>query len=72
MTVNDLRVKLSGFDGNMRIVVSNEAETSSHLFEIDDVSAHRGTPVRLEDGEAGFTYGNQGPAEWVFIGVHAA
>jgi hypothetical protein len=72
MTVNDLRAKLSQLDGNMRIVVYTENEPSSALFDIDDVSLQRGTPHRLENGQAGFTFSSQRTAEWVLINVSAA
>ena len=72
MTVNELRTKLAQFDGNKRIVMCTDDEASLGLFEIEDISAHKGNPSRDDDGKAGFAFAHDGPVEWVFINVSRA
>jgi len=72
MTVKELREKLSQLDDETRVVVHQEDENGGRLFEIDDVSIHTGTPSRLEDGTAAFSFRKDGTASWLFISVSAA
>lgn len=72
MTVKELREKLSHLDDKTRVVVFAEDEPRQALFEIDDVSICTGTPKRLEDGKAVFSFGKDGPASWLFISISAA
>jgi hypothetical protein len=65
MTVKELRDKLQAFDGSLRVMVHRE-DAETHLFEIGDVSTHRGHMRRREDGTVGLTYDTTG-AEYVFI-----
>lgn len=71
MTCAELRDKLAEFDGKAHVVVY--AEDEEHAFlEIDDVSVHRGTPKRLENGRAAYEFAGDGPARWLFISVSKA
>lgn len=69
MTVRELREKLSQFDGKTPVVVYAEYESEQRLFEIDEVSISTGTPSRLENGKAAFSFGKDGPVSWLFISV---
>lgn len=72
MTVRELREKLSQFDEGARVVVYAEDEPKGQFFEIDDISVGTGSPMRAEDGNAGFRFEKGGSASWVFISVSRA
>lgn len=72
MTVRELREKLSEVDDKTKVVVYAEDEATNRLFEIDEVSICTGTPGRDQAGKAGFSFGKDGPASWLFIAVTAA
>jgi hypothetical protein len=72
MTVKELRDRLSKFDDKTSVVVYAEDETVHQFFEVDDISIATGSPCRLENGRAGFSFTKDGPVSWLFITVTAA
>jgi hypothetical protein len=78
MTVHELRFRLAQLDGSAHIMVSIAADPKSEIgleprvFEIKNVSMSRGTPTTDEEGRGGFSFGNTGPANWLFISVAPA
>jgi hypothetical protein len=69
MTVRELRDRLREFEGETQVVVYAEGDTSSQLFEIDEVSTETGTPSRSEEGKPLFAFDKGGAARWLFISV---
>jgi hypothetical protein len=61
MTVYDLRAMLSRVDGNKQVFVYwADEENENHVFGIENISVQRGSPKRLANGEAGFTFDGKG------------
>lgn len=70
MTVYEVRAKLSEVDDNKQVFVYwEDEENENHVFGIQNISVQRGSPIRLADGKAGFTFDGKGPAEWVFVEI---
>lgn len=73
MTVGELRKKLETLDPKTHIVAYRETETDTEFFEIDHVSLSKGEPRRDEHTrKAGFTFAQDGSAEWLFITIEEA
>jgi hypothetical protein len=66
MIVKELRERLDKLDGDIEVVVQWEHDDVLNLFRINDVSACRGSAMRVQ-GKAGFKYESVGPDELVFI-----
>jgi hypothetical protein len=69
MNVKELRDKLTQISDDMNVVVYWEDGAEHQHFDIEDVSAHKGTPRRLAPGKAGFTFEQKGSTEWLFISI---
>jgi hypothetical protein len=70
MTVGKLREQLSKFPADTNVVVLWEDDKSEqHLFGVDDMALHTGTPLHDPKHRAGFRFEKDGSATWLFINI---
>jgi hypothetical protein len=70
MTVGKLREQLSQFPADTNVVVLwEDEEMQQHLFGVDHIALHSGTPMRDSKHRAGFRFEKAGPATWLFISI---
>jgi len=72
MTVKELKQKLVEMDDNETVCVMLEHEDSMQFFDVVDVSAHRGTPMRTPAGAVGYRLESSGPENWTIITIERA